>query len=538
MGSLAAHVDDALAGSKRLSAATFVRKHLRWIALVFFYAVVANIPYWIAAHQFEFVVRGWFCLEYVAVGLLALLIPRFAAAGLLVAVIAVDLLCAVRITYMLPVRECFENLRALEALSGTPRNYALAVILAVVVVAGAAAMLRGNKLPNRQRWYAAACLAAFIALILGADFLSISIISGRRPALVRSQPILDGITLRMSEVPRLARVPVVRLVHLGDLDGEDAIGAGASASPATRIPSATEAGIEAAGIVPGENPADYPNLVLVLLESWGLAEDAPLRDALTVPYTQPDLLAKYRVIQGQVPFYGPTIAGEARELCGSRMGFRILIAPKRDLENCVPDQLEALGYQTLSVHGLTGRMFNRAFWYANIGFQQQWFHNELARQGLPDCPGAFNGTCDASIAAWIGRRLQDGRQPTFIHWMTLNSHIPVVIPAQLSNGAPCLADLSLTPGTALCSWYQLVENVHRSVAQVAMGALPRPTVFVIVGDHVPPFGEPALHDRFSRTDVPYLLLVPRGSPVPAKNTLAHSAKEPYPGKPQPATSRP
>jgi len=134
----------------------------------------------------------------------------------------------------------------------------------------------------------------------------------------------------------------------------------------------------------------------------------------------------------------------------------------------------------------------------------------MKQQGLPDCIGAFTGTCDASVAEWIERRLEKREDaPVFVHWMTLNSHLPVPIPSTLSAGAPCLSTLGLAPQTALCSWYQLVANVHQSVARLALGALGRPTVFVIVGDHAPPFVDPALRKRFSRTEVPYILLLPR-----------------------------
>jgi hypothetical protein len=113
--------------------------------------------------------------------------------------------------------------------------------------------------------------------------------------------------------------------------------------------------------------------------------------------------------------------------------------------------------------------------------------------------------------------------------MTLNSHLPVFVPSPLSHGAPCLADLSLTPNTPLCSWYQLIANVHQSVSQIAMGKLDRPTVFIIVGDHAPPFGDPALRNKFSQSDVPYVILLPRSDHYPYKALLAHNAANLDPG---------
>jgi phosphoglycerol transferase MdoB-like AlkP superfamily enzyme len=211
-----------------------------------------------------------------------------------------------------------------------------------------------------------------------------------------------------------------------------------------------------------------------------------------------------------VPFNGATVAGEARELCENSFGPHILKASATELHNCLPFRLAALGYHRIALHGMSGHMFDRLKWYGTIGFQEMWFSDQFKQQGLPDCLGAFIGTCDASIAYWMGRRLaQRNVDPDFIHWVTLNSHLPVLVPLPLAVGAPCLPSLSLSPNTPLCSWYQLISNVHQSVVRVAMTDLARPTIFVIVGDHAPPFVDPVLRKSFSRTLVPYVLLLPR-----------------------------
>jgi phosphoglycerol transferase MdoB-like AlkP superfamily enzyme len=187
----------------------------------------------------------------------------------------------------------------------------------------------------------------------------------------------------------------------------------------------------------------------------------------------------------------------------------------------------------IGIHGMNGHMFDRSTWYSTIGFKERWFHEQLQQLGLPDCNGAFVGTCDADIAAWIGRRLsEDSSRPKFIHWMTLNSHLPVPVPLSLPNAAPCSATLGLQPDSPLCSWYQLVANVHRSVAQLALDPLGRPTVFVIVGDHAPPFGDPSLRDKFSQSDVPYVVLLPRAQHSPPRAMLAHNAVNPGSGRAQ------
>jgi phosphoglycerol transferase MdoB-like AlkP superfamily enzyme len=335
----------------------------------------------------------------------------------------------------------------------------------------------------------------------------------------------------MRNVPRFARISIIRLVRqeLGDAVVRAYERKGATAP--MPVDSASAEALRLVNLAPGNSSRELPNLVIVVVESWGLATDSPLQQALVQPYLQPGVLAGYEVVQGTVPFYGSTIPGEARELCGSSIGFHLLNATANDLKGCLPSRLATLGYHNIALHGMNGNMFRRSTWYKTIGFQETWFNDQFRQQRLPDCPGAFAGTCDADVAAWIGRRLaKDDPHPYFIHWMTLNSHLPVLVPSTLASGAPCSPALSLSPNTALCSWYQLVANVHQSVSELAMSGLGRPTVFVIVGDHTPPFVEPAVRDRFSRSVVPYVLLIPRPNNSSQDRMLARSFAAP-PGKP-------
>jgi hypothetical protein len=260
-----------------------------------------------------------------------------------------------------------------------------------------------------------------------------------------------------------------------------------------------------------------PNLVLVLVESWGLPIDQSIREALNKPYSDSALLARYDVSQGTVPFYGPTIAGEARELCNSKFGFHLLNASSKELESCLPDKLRTMGYHTIALHGMDGHMFDRSAWYNVIGFQEIWFRDRFRKQGLSDCAGAFTGTCDSAVAGWIANRLgQSDPNPDFIYWVTLNSHLPVPTPPPLAIKEPCSAGTLLAQQSAFCSWYQLISNVHHSVVQVALSRISRPTVFVIVGDHAPGFSNALVRSQFSNEVVPYMLLVPRSEDQSAK----------------------
>jgi hypothetical protein len=482
----------------------------RWLLFVVFYSILANLPFWAACPAIGLLRNGWFCLEYAAVGLLALFLPGILASALLLLVIAADMICAISRTYYLSPAECLRNFNALRSLSGVRLLTVAEVLILTALVTIIAATLPAKKIRGTFRVRAAACLISFLAILVFADYATIIRATGQMPNPFRLVVPGDSVRLGYLERPRLSRPAFILLVHAENEFYGIRAAEHAFRKQASAVPSAAAAAIRSAGLTATQNGKKKPNLVVILVESWGLANDLSIRNTLAQPYFQSNLLAKYEVLQGTVPFYGPTIAGEARELCGSRMGFHLLDASTKELQGCLPGRLAVQGYHTIALHGMDGHMFDRSNWYGNIRFQEEWFRDRFRQQGLADCADAFNGTCDASIAEWIGRRLDaSDANPDFVYWVTLNSHLPVPTPSPLADGASCSVTPFLSQQPALCSWYQLVSNVHHSVSELALGKLARPTIFAIVGDHAPPFAAPALRDQFSGVVVPYVLLVPR-----------------------------
>ena len=540
MGSLNVRAKGLVASMLPHAWATRVAGNVSWLCFVAFYCILCNVPYWIAAHEFGFSPLGWFCVMYTAVGLLALFLPRPLNLVLLLVLTAADIICGACMTYYVPVRECLLNMRvAIESSAAHPLR-SLLVLFSFLLIAAMATLMPNKVLPKKQRQLAAACLVAFAVVILCGDVVSTRLTTGYSRSLFEEAPHSDGLSFGSKiSAPRLARIPVVRLKRLWDWNASLSAFEEKGRTARSPVPSATAVAMKASGIFSGEYHGELPDIVVTMVESWGVAQDSSLQKAMVEPYLEPEMLAKYQVFQGSVPFYGATVAGEARELCGNEIGYYLIRAPASDLKSCLPDRLAPLGYHRIAVHGMSGLMFDRLIWYRTLGFQELWFQEELKKQGLPNCASAFLGTCDADVASWIGRRLEeDTSRPKLIHWMTLNSHLPVPVPSYLRNAAPCTADIGLQPHTALCSWYQLVENVHRSVAQLATGTLGRPTIFVVVGDHAPPFADPDLRNRFSQSDVPYVVLVPRSEVAPTKLVLAHNASNPTPRPAQPERRTP
>jgi hypothetical protein len=84
----------------------------------------------------------------------------------------------------------------------------------------------------------------------------------------------------------------------------------------------------------------------------------------------------------------------------------------------------------------------------------------------------------------------------------------VPVPAPVVHPASCAVS-SATSNAEICSWYQLLAVVQDAVRDMALRPLSRPTIFVIVGDHAPPFYQQDLRSQFSASDVPYVILLPK-----------------------------
>jgi hypothetical protein len=479
------------------------------IFFVLFYGILANIPFWTASRLLGLLANRLFCLEYLVLGLLALVLPRMLTGLLLLLLISADVICGISQTFYLSPIECLRSSSFLYGLSGSRVVAVLTIAGLALLFSGIAAWLPRPTLGGKDRWIAATCLVSLLGIFITVDFVSVACETGGARNPFQADLSVDTVKSSYLTATRLSRVFTKRLVinelwrfrvrhHL----------AIASRSTVSQASSASQAAVGSGGqeISLQKEP---PNIVLVLVESWGLANHTEISGALVQPYASTAILSRYNVVQGTVPFFGATIEGESRELCGSTIGFHLLDASPQEMQDCLPRRLSSLGYRDIALHGMDRHFYDRETWYRKIGFDEQWFRDQFRQLGLPDCAGAFTGTCDAAMAEWIGNRLRRPEaKPDFFYWVTLNSHLPVPSPTPLAAPRSCSVSPELTQWAGFCSWYQLISNVHESVSRLAAGSFARPTVFIIVGDHAPPFGDPALRGQFSKEVVPYVLLIP------------------------------
>ena len=248
------------------------------------------------------------------------------------------------------------------------------------------------------------------------------------------------------------------------------------------------------------NP-ENTSVLSVSVESLGLARSASDMVALTfaIPHKLGD---HYEIDQHHHKFFGSTLQGEIRELCGQRLiGNASEKAIIRRLHRCLPKMLQANGYVTDALHGNGGRFYNRRTIYPAMGFQRSWFYDDIvaADRSAGPCPKtAFNAVCDDRLYA-RALSLFDGNK-RFVHVMTLDSHLPVPDADGLTCPRVFLDD------KPLCAYANLISRSLDELGSAITAAPHKPDLIFIYGDHAPPFSKSTTRARFADDEVPFFIL--------------------------------
>ncbi len=221
-----------------------------------------------------------------------------------------------------------------------------------------------------------------------------------------------------------------------------------------------------------------------------------------------ELRKYYQVKFSQVPFQGSTIHGEFRELCNVKLEQYGLPLPKA----CLPTLFKNHGYESVAFHGFTNQFYKRYEWYPALGFDKSYFAEDLRNEGLKrSCGASFTGICDTDVIGKIREQLQRSPKtsPKFVHWMTLNSHLPLANIEVGSSTLNCEESKVLRSDSTLCTYTKLIDQVMSGVVNLAIDPSISPTHFILVGDHAPPFRDPSRRDNFYPTVVTSIELTPR-----------------------------
>ena len=244
--------------------------------------------------------------------------------------------------------------------------------------------------------------------------------------------------------------------------------------------------------------------VMIVAEAMGLPKDPALRQQLINIWARPEVRARYEVTTGDTLFYGSTTNGEMRELCGRWGDYFEVMEVKAD---CLPARLTRKGYHTQGWHSFEGLFFERTSWYPNVGFQEAKFGPDLIQAGAGVCPGVFRGACDRDIPAQMGKTLRSAKQPQFLYWLTVNTHLPVVKHDVLETRHCEQFDKNLNANFPMtCRMFSLYDQTARALAkEITADDFPASDI-LIVGDHIPPFFDRNHREEFAPDRVPWIML--------------------------------
>lgn len=251
-----------------------------------------------------------------------------------------------------------------------------------------------------------------------------------------------------------------------------------------------------------QHPRDA--ILMVLVESMGLPVAPPVREWLVARLDTPEIRRRWSVESGSEVYFGSTVYGELRVLCGLKGHYSRLKAG--DSRQCLPRRFVEGGGEAIGLHGFNLRMFDRRIWWPGIGIRPDDLGTLGSVPGNVGCNDVFQGVCDGAVLQRASELVQQAGR--FVYVVTLDTHLPLP-----SN------DMPLEPGLArLCAQFQLARDACQMVSRqgflldqlrIDLAKMPHPVMVFVSGDHAPPFLGVESRSAFDRSQVLSFALEPR-----------------------------
>lgn len=248
---------------------------------------------------------------------------------------------------------------------------------------------------------------------------------------------------------------------------------------------------------------------LILVESWGLLNDQNIRNDVVQPLYELVRNHQYTIREGTAAYKYLTQAGEFRELTGYVFHY-YQVRDKWVKDNSLLMKKQEQGYYIIGVHGNTEKFYRRHIIWPVLGMQEMYFIEQFNTLQQPLCGSTeFRGICDTAINTWLLNKM--GLQPDrkeFYYWVTLNTHLPLVEvhDAGYNEFARQWKEKGLTENSLQIS-YQYKLLFKDLAGKLSKPGSPKAHI-LLVGDHAPPFIDPADRKMFDATRVPYIELIP------------------------------
>lgn len=240
----------------------------------------------------------------------------------------------------------------------------------------------------------------------------------------------------------------------------------------------------------------YENILFVINESWGV----PVNDLVQKEIVSIDSFKDFEVEVHEINFSGYTVQGEMRELCRKSVAnINLKILDDNDFSGCLPSNLKLKGYKTYAIHGATGNMYDRAYWYPKVGFDKAIFYENMS---LDRRCYSFPGACDSDIFSVI-ESLHRSDEKKFIYWLTLNTHASYDMRDLDKDLFDC--EIFKISGHEFCRNLKLQKQFFHNLSVYLKDK--KDILVVVVGDHEPRIVDKStVHEDFKLGKVPVLIL--------------------------------
>lgn len=219
--------------------------------------------------------------------------------------------------------------------------------------------------------------------------------------------------------------------------------------------------------------------ILIVSESWGVSSDEIMDSVLSPIYELGDHIVS--IERGELGFSGATVDGELRELCqlsSANFNLKDLVT---GFEDCLPNRLRAMGYETYSLHGAVGSMYDRAYWYPRAGFDHRTFYE--TKQWSEKCH-SFPGACDRELISELTKVFSE-TEKAFFYWLTLNSH-SIYDRRDIYKDVFNCESFQVKEDGQVCRNLKLHAQFFYYLSTILDDPELEGAEVIIVGDHVPP----------------------------------------------------
>ena len=223
----------------------------------------------------------------------------------------------------------------------------------------------------------------------------------------------------------------------------------------------------------------YSKYLLIVNESWGVTPPNIQKDILEEIFNNKNI-SSYEV--NSLNVNGFTINGEIRELCQKGLNHFNLRSQEKGFEDCLPSIYKNLDYYTVSMHGATGYMYDRKYWYPKLGFDDSIFRDTLPN--LKSRCFSFPGACDKDLLPYIVENFTNHNK-IFFYWLTLNTHINYDV-RDLSKDLFDCKKYNIETNSASCRNLKLQKQFFYNLNWLINQPIMKGTYIVVVGDHAPP----------------------------------------------------